>query len=95
MALRTHDDLDRLLSFVSARDDTHTIAIDCTASDEIADLYPRLFAEGMGVEQDVVPVCEVGAEHAVCGAPTVPQRSDHAKCTGADRLPCFSRAYRP
>lgn len=49
MAARTADDLDNLLSFASSRADVRTIAVDCTASDEIADLYPRLFAEGVGV----------------------------------------------
>lgn len=49
MVGRVSDDLDRLLSFASSRGDVRTIAVDCTASDEIADLYPRLFAEGVGV----------------------------------------------
>lgn len=49
MTPRIDTDLDRLLEFARLHGASPMIAVDCTASDEVADLYPRLFAEGVGV----------------------------------------------
>jgi homoserine dehydrogenase len=49
MVGREDADIDRMLSFVKSRNGVRAIVIDCTASDEIADLYPRLLGDGIGV----------------------------------------------
>jgi aspartokinase/homoserine dehydrogenase 1 len=46
---RQVDDVERLLAHVTRPGAARTIVIDCTASDEIADCYPRLLAAGVGV----------------------------------------------
>ncbi|MCF7222340.1 hypothetical protein L3V18_11160 [Lysobacter sp. TLK-CK17T] len=49
MYARAGADVERLIEFVATRAGVPTIAVDCTASDEIADLYPQLFDKGIGV----------------------------------------------
>ena len=46
---RDRGDFDRLLAFVARRDNTRTLVVDCTASEEVADYYPRLMMNGMGI----------------------------------------------
>ena len=49
MPERGHNDFDNLLAFVSGRHGARTLAVDCTASEEVADCYPRLLMNGMGI----------------------------------------------
>ncbi|MFK3651157.1 hypothetical protein ACI2IY_22375 [Lysobacter enzymogenes] len=46
---RGPDDIERLMAHVARRDGERTLVVDCTASDEIADIYPRLLRGGMGI----------------------------------------------
>lgn len=46
---RRDGDLDDLLAHLCRPGAAATLLVDCTASDEIADLYPRLLAAGVGV----------------------------------------------
>ncbi len=46
---RRDDDLELLLARLTRHDAAPAVFIDCTASDEVADWYPRLLAGGVGV----------------------------------------------
>jgi aspartokinase/homoserine dehydrogenase 1 len=46
---REHADLDHLLAHLARPDSTPALLIDCSASEEITDLYPRLLAGGVGI----------------------------------------------
>lgn len=46
---RGSEDFDRLLAFVAGRDGARTLVVDCTASEEVADYYPRLMMNDMGI----------------------------------------------
>jgi aspartokinase/homoserine dehydrogenase 1 len=46
---RGHGDLEHLLAHLARPDSTPALLIDCSASEDIADLYPRLLASGVGV----------------------------------------------
>jgi homoserine dehydrogenase len=48
-AARGDGDLEGLLAHLCRPGGASTLLVDCTASDEIADLYPRLLAAGIGV----------------------------------------------
>lgn len=49
MPERGADDVERLMSHVGRHGGVRTLVVDCTASDEIADFYPRLLMGGMGI----------------------------------------------
>ncbi len=49
MKPRQEGDLDRLLAHIERSGAARTLAVDCTASEDVADLYPRLLAHGIGV----------------------------------------------
>ncbi len=49
MKARQSGDVEQLLDHVARRGATRTLVVDCTASEEVADLYPRLLASGMGI----------------------------------------------
>lgn len=49
MSPRRDDDTDRLTDHLSAVPGGRVLFVDCTASDEIADLYPHLLSKGIGV----------------------------------------------
>ncbi len=49
MPARENGDSERLMEHLCANHAVRTMVIDCTASDEIADLYPRLLASRVGV----------------------------------------------
>ena len=46
---RRFDDAENLFMHITRSGAARTLVVDCTASDEIADLYPRLLAGGVGI----------------------------------------------
>lgn len=48
MSARTDEDIDSLLIH-ARRGGQRTLAVDCTASDDVADFYPRLLSGGIGI----------------------------------------------
>ncbi len=49
IASRGGNDVEKLFTYISRFGSSRTLVIDCTASDEIADLYPRLMTGGVGI----------------------------------------------